>query len=383
MTISSFQEVALSSTCFLSLSLAHTHTHTHKRRYVLDCERLSEAQEEELKSKQKIEDERLKQHEMMLAEVRRAKDQATIDACELAIASALYPVNTPVSMGSYSHGHISEINCDGLYSVSLNGAVRRHVKESDLSPYVEPQYVMYDDTYSRRPTYTQPHRRRRASTTTSNSYSGSYGESSSQHDSGWETTFGIAVLVVIVLFYLLFCKSSRGTHTPRRTAATRSTTTRTTTRNNNPNPPSPHHERANTRRRHGNISNNQYAKLGVAAALNAASMYNSRSTGSTASNNLYRRTSTTSKTKRDVAKEEQIRSTKIKGLAELQKSRVVAKTAELKHNEDARKREYETRMNQSQRNVTNDTQQHGNQMRRTDHVKDRHEAASYAKTKFR
>lgn len=82
-------------------------------------------------------------------------------------------------------------------------------------------------------------------------------------------------------------------------------------------------------------------------------------------------------------KEEEIRTSKIAGLAALQKSRVVAKRAALKQKEDARKREYEIRMAQSQRDVKNDTQQQGNQMRRTDHVRDRTEGVAYAKTKFR
>ena len=157
--------------------------------FSLDCERLSSAQEEESRSKQRIEERRREQQEMMLAEVRRSRDQASRDACELAIASALYPLNSAVSIGSYDHGHISKIDCDGLYSVMMNnGSERRFIKESELSPYVEPQYVMYDDTFQR------GNRAR-------HSYSGSYGSTSSE-DPEWSTTF--TIIFCVVTFFLIY-----------------------------------------------------------------------------------------------------------------------------------------------------------------------------------
>eukprot|EP00938_MAST-03A_sp_MAST-3A-sp1_P004372 g4372.t1 len=375
--------------------------------FSLDCERLSSAQEEESRSKQRIEERRREQQEMMLAEVRRSRDQASRDACELAIASALYPLNSAVSIGSYDHGHISKIDCDGLYSVMMNnGSERRFIKESELSPYVEPQYVMYDDTFQRgnraRHSYSGSYG---SSSSSKNSYSGSYGSSShygsssqnsysgsygstSSEDPEWSTTFTIIFCVVtFFLIYLFFSKNSSRTNTPRRTTRTRRTTSsqqRPSSSDDGVNPNEPNSHRTREFKKAG-WDTTGLAKTAVAAALHAASMHNSstRSRSTTKNNVRQRSTGGTRVKQRDIAKEENIRASKIDSLTQLQKSRVVAKQAELKQKEDARVREYKARMAQSQRNVTNDTQQHGNQMRRTDHVRDRTEGVAYAKTKFR
>ena len=369
--------------------------------FSLDCERLNHAQAEELVSKQRIQDARRRQQEMMLAEVRRSKDQASRDACELAIASALYPLSSAVSIGSYAHGHISEIDCDGLYTVTMNdGTNRPLIKESELSPYVEPQYVMYDDTFRKGDRSSHQNSYSGSYGSSSSSYSGSYGSSSSSYSGSygsssyskdaaeWSTTFTLFFCVVasLVLCLIFSGKSSRPSNSnpPRRTRRTTTTQSQSSVDPNDPN--------ANLKTTASNIQGRNLAKTAVAAALNAASMVNNRTRSSTttSSNNLHRRNTTRTRATaaatgrgRDTVKEEEIRTSKIAGLAALQKSRVVAKRAALKQKEDARKREYEIRMAQSQRDVKNDTQQQGNQMRRTDHVRDRTEGVAYAKTKFR
>ena len=191
-----------------------------------------------------------------------------------------------------------------------------------------------------------------------------------------------------MIFFLIYLFFSRSGSQPRSNNRTPRRTTTTSRQSFNVDPNEPNPRRARSNQRQSKFNTNGLAKTAVAAALHAASMYNSTSSrrATTTRNNNHLRQRSTGGTRvkqRDIAKEENIRASKIDSLTKLQKGRVVAKQAELKQKEDARVREYKTRMAQSQRNVTNDTQQHGNQMRRTVHVRDRTEGVAYAKTKFR
>eukprot|EP00939_MAST-03C_sp_MAST-3C-sp1_P000494 g494.t1 len=354
----------------------------------LECDRLEEAQTEEKKIQNSIRLAREVQQQEMLREIARSRNQAEKDACELAIQGALYPLNHAVIFDNYRRGRVSRISCDGTYSITFDddGVEISGLLEDQLAPIVDPIFTYVTVTNSAPPSRpsqsSQSRSSRHSSSPYAQTYSSTYGSSESKglfSEDGMGFPIIICFVAAIVLYFVLK-NPSPSSSSRRRPISTDDVD------------PNANAQRRNVRR---SGDDGGVAKTAVAAALAMASAANVRGSWSRQQHRFNQTSApgmnrfsagegrTTTTRRRNVAGEESVRTSKKEALAVEARARLERTKAELKRREDGRVHEYNTRAEHTQRKITTDTQQLGNQMNRTDHVRDESEGVAYAKTSFR
>lgn len=380
--------------------------------YALQCERLNAAGEEEQKLKSIVAQKRAQQQEMMLDEVLRIKTQAARDDCKLAIAGAIYPLNYEVEVmkngAQWKRGDVASIACDGSYTVSFGQYEQSGLAEDELRPFVETVYkevvidapvrhrssadsVTYSGAYSDSNHDTRaPSSHGHASGSSGGRYKSPLASGSSPFDFDPAVVGGIALVAVVLAVAYFVSKSGGGGSRGGGGSGGGNVRTWGETPGGSQGKGHGGHGRMA-----GALNSNHLlgAGMAAAAAYSASSAERARpkwKTGAAASSRSGGQTATsptaspanTRLRRRQVDHEgtERLRALKIKMLTAKKKIALAISSTRIDAAERARLSTYRTKIEQIEREITNDTAQLGNVMQRFDHVMDQWEGFGYAKT---